>query len=64
MALSLAEAVSNKQSDFLDENSTLSSLARQKLFMITKPGFDFFICRLASAVSNRASGSSDSVSSI
>ncbi len=38
MANSLAEAVSNKSCDFLEENVTLVGLARQKLFMITKPG--------------------------
>ncbi len=48
MANSLAEAVSNKSCDFLDENATLVGLARQKLFMITKPGehyiFIYLIC--------------------
>jgi hypothetical protein len=38
MALSLASAVKSSNSDFLDEQSVLSGLARQKLFMITKPG--------------------------
>ena len=38
MALSLAAAVTNKDTDFLDDNTVLSGLARQKLFMITKPG--------------------------
>ena len=38
MALSLAAAVTNKDADFLDDNTVLSGLARQKLFMITKPG--------------------------
>jgi hypothetical protein len=47
MARQFVRAVSNKNSDFLDQNSALSGLARQKLFMITKPGEMFSKGKLA-----------------